>query len=333
MSEAMGKQAIREVIQPDQATPEYEPEPEEVEDAPEPEEAEIATGLGEQVSSPAEQTPAGRRAWDLDSFLAAVEADQGLAARDGAAVVADWARGHGLREWFGDGSVDASVLFMLDIGQRSCFTFGLRSVGGIELQLRWMRPPFDTDRARSELVDRLNGSSSYVAIPEDSIGGLPKLPWAVVEDAESRAAFLGVFNGIIQRTRDYFTDTAALDSRGVPNEIVEFIRFRSSGPVGAMALEFARRLAALGELELRMQQSKNEPGYFQVRSPRFPQVLAYVNVAPNLLRIDYRLPQDHEADERVVRRDNFYGISLRTADPEDLDLAMRLIDDALQRPE
>lgn len=341
ISEAMGKEAIREPVEPAAAL-EYEPEPEDVSDESEPEETEVSTSLGDQVldaESTKEKERPNRRAWDVDSFLAAVDADQGAEATDGARHVIAWAKQRDLRLWFGDGTVDASVLFMLDVEDRTCVTFGLRSVGGVELQFRWMRPPFDSFEARAEVIDRLNGSSPHIAIPEGSADGLPKLPWGVVAESESRDAFLGVFDWVLTETRGYAVSTAdtvaemrgGVGETGVPEDIVRFIRGRSSGVVGITALELAGRLVTYGGLELRMQKSKAEPWYFQVRSPKFRQVLAYVNVAPNVIKIDYRLPREHATAAPVIRRDNFYGISLKISDQDGLPAVMNLIEDALAR--
>lgn len=119
----------------------------------------------------------------------------------------------------------------------------------------------------------------------------------------------------------------------VPSEILDFINRRSSGRVAAVATSLARRLACRRDIELRTQKSKKEPWYFQVRTERFRQVLAYVNVSQTYVRVDYRLPKDHDTAGRAIPRSNFYGIGLRLANERDLDFAMELIDDALARPE
>lgn len=89
---------------------------------------------------------------------------------------------------------------------------------------------------------------------------------------------------------------------------------------------------SVDELELRLQNSKNQPWYFQVRSPRFRQVLAYVNVFASSIRIDYRLPKNHETGGRALARDNFYGISLKVTEWSELDFAVQLVHQALQQP-
>lgn len=120
--------------------------------------------------------------------------------------------------------------------------------------------------------------------------------------------------------------------RPVPFNVLAFIRSRTDGTLQETAIALAERLMGVEELELRPQISKNQPWYFQVRSPRFRQVLAYVNVSTSTVRIDYRLRNDHDTGGRALARDNFYGISYRVAEPADIDFAMQLIADALAQP-
>lgn len=362
ISEAMGKEAIREIIEVDEATAGYEDEPEELGEELEPEEAELTTSLVEAAEASTEhmeRLEPQRRAWDEKSFIAAAESDQGVEAAEASRAILAWANERGLRLWYGDGTIDASVLPMLDVGGQNCFTFGLRSAGGIELQFKWMRPPFATFEARRELQTRLN-ALPHVVIPDDRVERLPKLPWTVVEDPQGRAAFLEIFDWVIFTTREHFLAqesatgsplrtqpsaispattpadqqaTSSVDEPPVPAAISDFIRGRASGPLEDVALEFARRLSSRGGLELRTQNSRNEPWYFQVRTPQFRQVLAYVNVSPTQIRVDYRLPKDHDTYGKAIARDNFYGIALRLQDMNELDLAMELIEDALARPD
>ena len=128
------------------------------------------------------------------------------------------------------------------------------------------------------------------------------------------------------------SDLATGSTTAVPFNITAFIRRRSSGEIETVASGLVGRLAARKELILEAQNSKGEPWYFKVRSPRFRQILAYVNVSASSIRIDYRLPSDHDTGGRASPRNNFYGISLTLAHEADIDVAMELIDDALLQP-
>ena len=206
ISEAMAKEAIREIIEVERATADYEDEPEELEDGAEPDETELAAPLTETSGEPISTGPGSSRprAWDAPTFLAAVEADQGAVAAAGTREILAWAADRGLRLWFGTGAFDASVMPMLDVAGEVCFTFGLRSQGGIELQFKWMREPFATPESRDQLRARLN-ELPLVAIPEDGITRLPKLPWGIVEDPDSRASLLEAFDWVLTKTLDYYT--------------------------------------------------------------------------------------------------------------------------------
>jgi hypothetical protein len=120
--------------------------------------------------------------------------------------------------------------------------------------------------------------------------------------------------------------------RPVPFNVLAFIRARAADDFEPVLIDLAQRLMAIDELELRPQKRKKEPWYFQVRSPRFHQVLAYVNVSAASARIDYRLPMDHDTGGRGLARDNFYGITYRLTDKGDSDYAMQLMMDALAQP-
>jgi hypothetical protein len=120
--------------------------------------------------------------------------------------------------------------------------------------------------------------------------------------------------------------------RPVPFNIAAFVRTRAAGAFQVVAIGLAMRLAAVEGLELRLQNAKGQPWYFQVRTPRFSQALAYVNVAASSIRIDYRLPKTHDTGGRALARDNFYGIALRVTTESDVDFAMKLFDEALAQP-
>jgi hypothetical protein len=208
VGEAMGKEPARDVTTVDQATAEYEDEPEESEAEPDVEELDAQhervpeappdPGLPNGDAPEASSSP--RRAWDVPTFLQAVFEDQGDEAKSSAEAVIEWAMQRGLRLWFGEGQEDASVMFMLDVGATSQFTFGLRSYTGVELQFKWMRPPFDElsrrEWLRQQLID-LPG----VEIGEDRLEGLPRIPWQVVIDSVSRAQLLSIFDWVIDETR------------------------------------------------------------------------------------------------------------------------------------
>jgi hypothetical protein len=117
------------------------------------------------------------------------------------------------------------------------------------------------------------------------------------------------------------------------HEIDWLIETRAGPAIAPLARDFAREALRMDGVVLRPQGGKGEPSYFQVRHPRFRQVVAYVNPRPTEVHIDYRLPSDHETYGVAVAADYFYGISFKMREAEDLDIALRLLRDALARPE
>jgi hypothetical protein len=99
-----------------------------------------------------------------------------------------------------------------------------------------------------------------------------------------------------------------------------------------LAIQLAERARRFDGVSIREQKSKNTPWYYQLRHPRYRQVVAYVNLGDDLLRIDYRLPNDHQTDLDVIRRENFYGIRFVVHSVDQLDSAERLLRETLARP-
>lgn len=128
-------------------------------------------------------------------------------------------------------------------------------------------------------------------------------------------------------------DAPSADPLGPPPNVVRLIEMRASPSSAPNALRFAEEALALDGVQLRVQQSKGDPWYFQVRHRRFSQVVAYVHPRPSELHIQYRLPSTHETYGAGQARDNFYGIVLNVRELADLPVALQLLRDALARPD
>lgn len=119
---------------------------------------------------------------------------------------------------------------------------------------------------------------------------------------------------------------------GLPSDVQELIERRAGAHVADLARSFAHVALSSDGVALRVQRSKNEPTYFQVRSDHLTYVVAYVNPRPKDVRIDFRLPRDQELYGRARLRTNSrdaYAVQLYMSEPEDLDVARRLLTDAL----
>jgi hypothetical protein len=114
----------------------------------------------------------------------------------------------------------------------------------------------------------------------------------------------------------------------VPDGVLRLIDHRSGGDP-EIALRFAASALGFDGVSLRPQQSKGDPWYFQVRHPKFGQVVAYASPRPGEIRIEYRLPGTSETYGLAVGRDSLHGIVLTAKDGEGLEVADRLLGDAL----
>jgi hypothetical protein len=118
----------------------------------------------------------------------------------------------------------------------------------------------------------------------------------------------------------------------LPSDIQDLIQRRAGPAVAGLVRSFAQLAISNDGVELRVQKSKNEPSYFQVRSDRANHVVAYVNPGPSDVRIDFRLPRDQDLYGRARLRTNAqdaYAIQLYMSEPADLEIAQRLLTDAL----
>lgn len=79
-------------------------------------------------------------------------------------------------------------------------------------------------------------------------------------------------------------------------------------------------------------ESQGDPWYFQIRHPKFSQVVAYAHPRPGEIRIEYRLPGTHDTYGIATARDNFYGIVLVARDEAAVQVAIQLLGDALAAP-
>ena len=137
--------------------------------------------------------------------------------------------------------------------------------------------------------------------------------------------------GSFEERRTQLLDLGIEGLARVPEPVLRTIDGRAGGDP-EIALRFAAAALAIDGVTQRPQQSKGEPWYFQVRHPRFSQVLAYAWPQPGELRAEYRLPGSHETYGLATSRDGFYGIVLTICDDKSLEVALRLLADAVAAP-
>ena len=189
----------------------------------------------------------------------------------------------------------------------------------------------------TELLDRYGESFGDNSIDERTRELARRICriWAGPQDAET----WGAAAATAVRTEEYgdpdgadkeHAPEAGVSHERIPVEVLEFLRGRAPGSGGDLAVAFARAAVSRPSVELRVQKSKNQPTYFQVRSEQRRHVVAYVTPATTDVRIDYRLPRDHATyGKALIRADVAYGIQLLLRHESDIEVASQLLDDAL----
>lgn len=158
-----------------------------------------------------------------------------------------------------------------------------------------------------------------VLLPRDTeaflarIASLIPAEWATSSFDDRRAEILAL--GILNLDR-------------VPGGVLRLIDHRA-GPAPEIAFHFAGIATGHDGVLLRPQQSKGDPWYFQVRHPKFTQVVAYVHPRPGEVRIEFRLPGTHPTYGVATAREGPYGIVLTVRDADGLRVADLLLGDAL----
>ena len=120
----------------------------------------------------------------------------------------------------------------------------------------------------------------------------------------------------------------------IPTDIAALIARRASTWTKPLAEAFAREALACPGVELRLQISRAEPWYFQVRHPSARAVVAYVHPRTKEVHIEYLLRSNHDLYGVAQRRDeSSYGLVMKVRQSADLSIALRLLGDALDAQE
>jgi hypothetical protein len=142
-----------------------------------------------------------RRRWDEQSLFEAIADARGEQELGVARDIYDWAAKRGLRATFGTGRVDGSWIPVLEALGREHYPVALYSNGWLEIQFQHLlrRPPFDDEKVRLELLERLNEISG-VSIGRDRIAKRPSIRLSLL--AQNPAALQqlkGVLEWVEQR--------------------------------------------------------------------------------------------------------------------------------------
>jgi hypothetical protein len=137
------------------------------------------------------------RQWDEPSFFEALRERRGEQEEAVARRLLQWAKGHGLRIWWGQGKKDGSFFpsYVNRFGQH--FLFSVWTYGAVELQFQHMRrPPFSAPERRRDLADRL-AKIEGVSIPDAALEKRPSFGLRQLVGAGSLDTFLEAFDWVL----------------------------------------------------------------------------------------------------------------------------------------
>ncbi len=144
----------------------------------------------------------GRRAspWNEGSFLEALGAASGREAVEVAQGVMQWARGKGLREWWGTGARNGSFVPILDTKNRWHSILTIWTGGTFEILFQYFAnwEPFTSEDKRLQLLEKLNAVPG-IALPAEAINKRPSIQLTDIHQAGNLDALLEVHSWIIDQ--------------------------------------------------------------------------------------------------------------------------------------
>lgn len=145
---------------------------------------------------------AARRQWDEPSFFQTLQHTRTAPEVEAAHRLLNWARGHVTQIWWGKGQRTGSFVPIVHHDDIDHQLFAVYTYGTVELYFQWyqLKPPFDAEAKRLELLRRLNAIDG-VSIPTEAITRRPGIPLAVLAEAERVTEFLGVFEWFIHEVQ------------------------------------------------------------------------------------------------------------------------------------
>ena len=113
-----------------------------------------------------------------------------------------WTMESGARVWFGRGKRDGSMIPVFTHAGSSYYLFAAWTYGAVEIYFNRLkvRPPFDDEGKRLELLRRLNEIPGVV-IPPDGIGRRPSIRLETLAAPEHTQRFLEVLAWTLQEIR------------------------------------------------------------------------------------------------------------------------------------
>jgi len=140
-----------------------------------------------------------KRQWDEESFFEKLEDSPGINAAKPAKEILEWAKSKVTKVWWGKGGQKGSFVPVFKYRDVDHLLFAVMTNGklGLYFQHYAVRPVFDTETKRLELLERLN-SIDGITIPEDAIERRPRIVLEDLREGNRVKKFLDVFEWYLE---------------------------------------------------------------------------------------------------------------------------------------
>ena len=142
------------------------------------------------------------REWNETSYFSELEVQTGSGTCGVARQLLEWARNQGCRVSFGRGSFKGQLMAVLNHGELAHRLFLMGTNGKIRVLFQYLRrkEPFTLESKRVELLKRLNQIPG-IAIPADSIDGMPLIPLHVLSNEQGWSQFAKVMDWVVEEIK------------------------------------------------------------------------------------------------------------------------------------
>jgi hypothetical protein len=162
----------------------------------------VPSVIGRTEAAGGRKEPVARRQWDEESFLAEFARRDAVVAADVSRRLLEWAKPRVTRIYWGRGQQDGSFIPVQNEHGMDYQLFAVYTYGSLEIYFQWymVRPPFDDEAKRREMLRRLNEIPG-VAIPIDAITRRPRVLLPVLAEGDNLTRFFAVFEWFLGEIR------------------------------------------------------------------------------------------------------------------------------------
>jgi hypothetical protein len=140
------------------------------------------------------------RKWDMPSFFISLTDSIGPNGAEVANQILNWAETKMLKIDWGKGSTMGMFQPLVEYEDHIHHTISIWTYGKIQIEFKYMEPPFNTEEKRHELIDRLNKIQG-VSIPLNKINGEPPIPIELFYDENKLKQFMATLDWVVQEIK------------------------------------------------------------------------------------------------------------------------------------